>query len=205
MLIYEGFDDDQARAWVRESLSAGHRISAAVLEAVPSDSGRVGCFVPADAPLPLRAVGRRGPHDLDFEHCWLECLDGSKRGAGDDDLDAYVARRAERGDRCIVVEDEMARRGDAWIERETERSFAYFDERLVHYADLDHGLASDVLSDATSGHPTNAFLVRSGHAALGLESELTLGADGIDRIVATLDVVIVAAFDAESYMIWELR
>jgi hypothetical protein len=106
---------------------------------------------------------------------------------------------------CVVIEDDLRRSGDPALERLPVGS-AVLGDQVLHWCDLpavSSSLAVSAIRRSASGYPLNAFIVTESAAALGLAGGGSVSTDLPSRIVRALDGVIVAAFDAESFLLWD--
>lgn len=80
-------------------------------------------------------------------------------------------------------------------------------DRVVHWCDLDLGtgvVATEIISRGAFGYPLNAFVSTESAANLGLVASQSIPENSMDTPSGSLLAVIVAAFDAESYLIWSV-
>jgi hypothetical protein len=183
-------DRSNALDWVKRSLAQGFDISTAVSAAVPFESGRFRVFAPEDfhADDPDFAVGGV-----------------TTTGQSIDGLSNYLESLIGTGGKCVVIEDEGWRPTDLAIVESTQLS-AFIGDRVIHWSDLKSG-ASDVaakaISRGASGYPLNAFVSSKSIAELGLVDRQPVPT-GLPREVAnSLLAVVVAAFDAETFLVWD--
>jgi hypothetical protein len=112
---------------------------------------------------------------------------------------------AERGAACVVVEDELTLRRYPKPNLDGLLKTAFVGERVIHWAGLEGGAEDGRLAvDRGSGdYPTNAFVTSASAEELGLVDGADLDSSIAGRVVGSLLAVIVAAYDAETYIIWE--
>jgi hypothetical protein len=112
---------------------------------------------------------------------------------------------AERGAACVVVEDELTLRRHPKPNLDGLLKTAFVGEQVIHWAGLKGGAEDGRLAvDRGSGdYPTNAFVTSASAEELGLVDGADLDSSIAGRVVGSLVAVIVAAYDAETYIIWE--
>jgi hypothetical protein len=78
-------------------------------------------------------------------------------------------------------------------------------KKVVHWASLADGAGAAIttLDRGSHGYPTNAFVTEASPKDLGLADGADLDSDFGGSVVASLVAVIVAAYDADSFPIWE--
>jgi hypothetical protein len=105
----------------------------------------------------------------------------------------------------VVVEDELSEAKDANPNWGGRLLTGFVGEKVIHWADLAGGADDAVVAvDRGSGdYPTNAFVTSVSADALGLVDGADLDSDIAGRVVGSLRAVVVAAYDAETYIIWE--
>jgi len=132
---------------------------------------------------------------------------GSGPGAARQALATVLATLAERGAACVVVEDELRSKRGPKANLGGLLLTAFAGEKVIHWAPLaDDGEAATLtLHRGSHGYPTNAFVTSASPGELGLEDGADLDSDIADAVVGSLVAVIVAAYDADSYLIWEPR
>jgi hypothetical protein len=112
---------------------------------------------------------------------------------------------AERGAACLVVEDEVNLKRYPKPSLDGLLKTAFVGEHVIHWAGLG-GSADDaivVVHRGSGGYPTNAFVTSASAEELGLVDGADLDSRVGEAVVASLMAVIVAAYDAETYIIWE--
>jgi hypothetical protein len=130
-------------------------------------------------------------------------LDDYARGIRSSDSD-QVAKRvlesfAEVGVRTLVVEDDLARRGDPGLGADV----AFLSDRVIRWADLAVGAVAAVrlLRTGSSGYPLNAFACWGAPVELGLEAGKTLDESRQASLVDSTCAVITSIYDAEAYLL----
>ena len=182
-----------AREWLRDSLLQGHEISAAMLSSGRIDTGRLAAIIPADTDSDRRTK---------FETGGL--VPGSSGTLAEEKL---VIDLVARGARCVVIEDELAERTDPWIER-TRIESAFIGDRVVHWHELTPKSGADAcaaVKTRSSGYPTNAFVTTTTAAELELSRGQALSDVFASSVVRSTIAVLVAAYDAESFVVWDER
>lgn len=188
-------DKTIALDWLRHSLSQGdvEVVSPAALKFIEEHEGHAYALAPETAD-PARLANPR-------DGAVITPGTGSPREA----LARVLTALAERGGGCVVVEDEMSEKGGANPSWGGRLLTGFVGEKVIHWASLAGGTDDAVLAvDRGSGdYPTNAFVTSAPAEELGLVDGADLDPDIGQAVVASLMAVIVAAYDAETYIIWE--
>jgi hypothetical protein len=186
---------DQAIAldWLRHSLGQGEAISADALKAIEESRGRAYALAP-DTVDPARLATPR----------WGGVIvpgTGSPREA----LGRVLGRLAERGGACVVVEDALSLKRDPKPSLDGLLLTGFIGTKVIHWANLAGGADDAVVAvnRGSGNYPTNAFVTSASADELGLIDGADLDNDIAGPVVASLMAVIVAAYDAETYIIWE--
>ncbi len=114
-------------------------------------------------------------------------------------LDALASRRAQ----CAVIENDLARRTDPQVGKPIPT--ASLGDRVLHWCDLGDRTDADcidIFRRGASGYPLNAFVTIKSSVDLGLTDGQAAAGDVPRQIAESLLAVIVAAFDAESFLVW---
>lgn len=184
-------DQTVALDWLRYSLGQGEVISPAALKTIEERRGHAYALAP-DTVDPARLVTPR---------------DGGVTRTGDARaaLATVLEGLAERGAACVVVEDCLRERKDPKPSLDGLLLTAFVGERVIHWAGLEGGTDAAVLTlhRGSGKYPLNAFVTSVSAEELGLVDGADLGADIADRVVGSLVAVVVAAYDAETFIIWE--
>ena len=178
--------NDSAREWVMESLAQGAQISARVASLVATTPGRA-VLLATDDPEPGERRSFQTGHLI--SHSQRDRLTAK-----------FLAGLASTGPMTLVVED-LQRRGD----RHVQEQAAFAEDRVLHWAvvaDGDQSEAVKRLRAGASGYPLNAFLCERPPPAFGLDAGAELDADALDELGEAVKLVIVAAYDAETYLCW---
>lgn len=186
-----GLAKEDALNWLERSLAAGHELSAAVLAAAPFDRGRFCTLVPSD--LVANRVTK-------FHEGGIV-----ETSVADAALARLLGDLVTEGGSCVVAEDDLLRRSDPAVARRTVPS-AFIGNHVVHWCDLVPGSgapAARALRASASGYPLNAFVVTRSAADLGLVTGRSLSEDFTSDVVGSLVAVVVSAFDAESFLVWD--
>jgi hypothetical protein len=179
--------------WVRESLGDGHAVSAAVLAACRLEAGRVRAIVSDDTSEGHRSQFHRGG-----------VIDAASRAEADLLLAQLLDTLAGRGGSCVVIEDDLRRRQDPAASRRGVAPSAFIGERVVHWTDLQPAeKAITTIYAGASGYPRNAFIVAKSCADLGIADRQELDETFAASVAKSLRAVLVAAYDAESFLLWE--
>jgi hypothetical protein len=111
----------------------------------------------------------------------------------------------ERGAACVVVEDETNWRRYPNPSLDGLLKTGFVGEQVIHWAGLEGGPEDAIVAvhRGSGDYPTNAFVTSASAEALGLVDGADLGSDLARSVVRSLMAVIVAAYDAETYMLWE--
>jgi hypothetical protein len=177
-------DTRSGAQWVQSSLTGGSVLSTLV-------SRRLGDF--AVARLLAPEVVSTGIASV---------LDDESRGILTSDVNLLTGRVLERfalaGVRTIVVEDDLARRGDAVLDHD----LAYVEDRVVRWVNLlgDPVDGVRLLRSGASGYPLNAYACWLSPGELGLESGRNLEERERESIVASTCAVLVSVFDGEAFV-----
>ena len=193
-----------ARAWVRESLADGLGLSARVAAAAAAAAGG---GAGAGAAGEVRALAGALPSvtvaTLGSREALEEGVEGSFAGAVEA-LAALLAPAAAAGGRLLLIEDELSPPGDPVLADHGDRVFLCGND-VYHWrpvtAALDAAALTELLGSATSGYPTNGFVVAADPAGWGPFARLA-EAD-LAALAAANEAVVVAAYDAEGLLWWE--
>ncbi len=111
----------------------------------------------------------------------------------------------KRGAACVVVEDEANWKRYPKPSLDGLLLTGFVGEQVIHWAALAKGMddAVVVVHRGSGGYPTNAFVTSASAEELGLVDGADLGSGVAGRVVGSLMAVIVAAYDNETYIIWE--
>jgi hypothetical protein len=180
------------RACIEESLEAGFDVSAAVLAAAPFDHGSFFTFISGE----MSADDIRFPDAPDIP-----------ANVADQGLSQFLNELRSRGVVSLIVEDDLAERGDSGPDCWPVPS-AFAGSRVVHWLQLESrsdAAAVEALKRYCTSHCLNAFISTESPAELGLVDGQGVG-DGFGTKIATsLLAVIVFAFDETSFAVWDSR
>jgi hypothetical protein len=186
---------DQAVAleWLRYSLGQGEVISPEALTFIEQHNGHSYTLAP-QAVDPVRLATPR----------WGGVI-GRESGSPREALARVLRTLAEHGARGVVVEDEVRERRDPKPSVNGLLRTGFLGEKVIHWAELaqDAEDAVVVIDRGSGGYPTNAFVTSASAEELGLADGADLNFDLAGRVVGSLVAVIVAAYDDETYLIWE--
>jgi hypothetical protein len=183
---------DQAVAleWLRYSLKQGDVISSRALKATQERKGHSYALLPdtvdAARVANLKEGAVIGTHSA--QRALTRVLNGL----------------AKRGAACVVMEDELRRKRD---KDPTAGGLptAFIGERVFHWATLESGTKAliQLFDRGSHGYPLNAFVTFAKEDELGLVDGADLDADIANSVVRSLAALIVTAYDAETFLIWE--
>jgi hypothetical protein len=180
-----------ARAWTEQWLGEGHAVSAAVLAKNPFERGRFRTCVDDQAPPDV---------GTNFEKAFVSTTR---------EPDEWLASTLEElhGGRpgCLVVEDDLSRPGDPAL-IDSDIASAFIGDRVVSWAEVRPGTGGDAVREVMrvgSGYPRNAFLSSQTPDELQLADRADLSSDFSEHVAKSLVAVIVAVYDAESYLVWD--
>lgn len=182
----------QGRAWFEESLGRGFDLSTAVLSTEPLTRGRFLTFVSKEL-----AVG-----DIEFPHA-----PDAPTVATQSHLAKYLDDWTKDGASCFLFEDDVVERGDPAIERWSIPS-AFVGTRVVHWSDLGvrgGAAAVESINSGAFGYPLNAFVLSCSAEELGLAHREPVSKDSLIKVTQSLLGIVVSAFDATSFAIWDKR
>jgi hypothetical protein len=184
-------DETIALDWLRYSLGQGGVISHSAIKFVEEREGHSYALAPETVDPALLATPRSGG-----------VIETSAAREG---LANVVEGLAERGAACVVVEDELSLKRDPKSGLDGLLLTGFVGEEVIHWANLTGGAGGAVVAvDRGSGdYPTNAFATSVSAEELGLADGADLDPGVGRRVVESLLAVIVAAYDAETYIIWE--
>jgi CBS domain-containing protein len=186
-------DKTIALDWLRYSLGQGEVISPAALKFIEAHEGHGYTLAPETVDRALLADPSDG--------AVITPGTGSPREA----LARVLTTLTERGAACVVVEDELGLKRDAKPGLDGPLLTGFVGEKVIHWANLAGGTDDAVIAvDRGSGdYPTNAFVTSVSAEELGLVDGADLESDIAGAVVVSLVAVIMAAYDAETYIIWE--
>jgi hypothetical protein len=186
-------DQTVALDWLRYSLGQGEIISPAALKFIEEHSGHAYTLAPEGVD-PARLVRPR-------EGAVITPGTGSPREA----LARVLEALAERGAACVVVEDELRLKRHPKPSLDGLLLTGFVGEKVIHWAGLEGGSEDGRLAvdSGSGGYPTNAFVTSASADALGLSDGADIDPNIAGPVVGSLMAVIVAAYDDETYIIWE--
>jgi hypothetical protein len=184
-------DKTIALDWLRYSLGQGEVISPAALKFIEEHEGHAYTLAPETVNPALLATPRSGGV--------------IKTRAAREGLATVLETLDERGAACVVVEDELRLKRDPKPSLDGLLLTAFVGERVLHWADLADGTDAAILTvdRGSHGYPLNAFVTSVSARKLGLVDDVDLHSDIGGAVVGSLVAVIVAAYDDETYIIWE--
>lgn len=179
---------DEAQDWLQYSLTQGFDLSAEVLA---SD------FLSTGVAL---AVVSTGFSRTEFSYATGGVL-GMRRARLC--LARVLHQLAAYAAETVLVEDDLRRRRDPVASRSGLAS-GFIGDRLVHWGDVRSACngAVHVIAQGASGYPLNGFVVSRSAPDLGLVDGQDAPEHLAHDVVSTLIAVVVAAFDAESFLLW---
>jgi hypothetical protein len=112
---------------------------------------------------------------------------------------------AERGAACVIVEDDANRKRYPKPSLDGLLKTAFVGEQVLHWAGLEGGAEDAVVAvhRGSLGYPTNAFVTSASAEELGLVDGADLDSDIAGAVIGSVVAVVVAAYDNETYIIWE--
>jgi len=184
-----------ARAWIGESLGEGLGLAARVLATTDLAVGEVWALAgPGSTPARL---GSREALEEGVEGSFAAAVAA---------LAVHLGDAAARGGRLLVIEDELSPPGDPVL-RDHADHIVLNGSEVFHWRavtpELDAAALTELLGSATSGYPTNGFVVAADPAAWGSSELLAEGAVAV--LAAAVEAVVVAAYDAEGLLFWSVR
>jgi hypothetical protein len=186
-------DQTVALEWLRHSLGQGEVevISSQALQIIEERRGRAYTLAPVTVDPARLATPRWGG------------VAGT--GGAQAALAKVLEGLAERGAGCVVVEDEVNWKRYPKPSLDGLLKTAFVGEQVIHWAGLEGGPedASVVVYRGSGGYPTNAFVTSASAEELGLVDGADLDPDIAGPVIGSLVAVIVAAYDDETYIIWE--
>jgi len=186
-------DQAVALGWLRHSLGQGEVevISSAVLKFLEEHEGHAYTLAPETADPARLATPRWGG------------VAGT--GGAQAALAKVLEGLAERRATCVLVEDEANWKRYPKPSLDGLLKTAFVGEQVIHWAGLEGGPedAIVVVHRGSGGYPTNAFVTSASAEELGLVDGADLDSDLAGPVVGSLVAVIVAAYDAETFIIWE--
>lgn len=183
-------DQTVALEWLRYSLGQGEVISPEALKVIEGRQGRSYTLAPGTVDTTRLTKPREG--GVTGTHAAQEALA------------TVLGTLAERGAGCVVLENELSLRRHPTPDMGGLPT-AFVGERVIHWAGLAGGTEAAilVLHRGSGGYPLNAFVTSASEEELGLVDGADLAPGIADAVVRSLMAVIVAAYDAETFLIWE--
>jgi hypothetical protein len=186
-------DQTIALDWLRYSLGLGEVevISSAVLKVIEERRGHAYTLAPETVDPARLAKPREG----------AVVTTGGAQAA----LAKVLEGLAKGGAACVVVEDEANRKRDPKPSLNGLLLTAFVGEQVIHWAGLEGASEDAILAvhRGSHGYPTNAFVTSASPQELGLVDGADLDSDIAGAVVRSLVAVIVAAYDNETFLIWE--
>ncbi|MDF2559839.1 MAG: hypothetical protein K0R99_1285 [Microbacterium sp.] len=173
---------EQSTAWSRDSLDQGSLLCRLVAERL--EGPEVSAF----------AIARHDRDDSesgDFSH---------SAGIADADrtLTEVIRQLATEFSGILVVDDDLARRGDPGLE-----GASFVDDRVVRHADLasEPEVLTRLLRMGASGYPLNAFLCSGMVRGAPSPSTGSLADSEVAALTAAVRIIVHAIHDAESFLL----
>lgn len=184
-------DTTVALEWLRYSLGQGEIISSAALKFIEERQGHAYTLAPETVePARLATPSNGGV---------------TKTGDAQAALAKVLEGLTEQGAACVVVENELRLKRDPKAKLDEMVLTGFVGEKVIHWANL-AGSADNAVTAVhrgSGGYPLNAFVTSVLAEALGLVDDADLDSDIAGRVVGSLLAVIVAAYDAETFIVWE--
>jgi hypothetical protein len=179
---------DEAREWLRYSLTQGFDLSAGVLAADVLSTGSALAIVSTEFSREEFSYATGGVLGMRIARLCLVRV-----------LRQVAAHAAE----AVLVEDDLRRRRHP-VASWSGLASAFIGERLVHWGDVrpPYSGAVHVVAEGASGYPLNGFVVSRSAAELGLVDGQDAPEHLARDVVSALIAVVVAAFDGESFLLW---
>lgn len=175
--------------WVRDSLSRGGGASAAVLERNLLERGAVWAILPDNYDLEAeRSIDHGGVTSSEVADAGL----------------ANALVRLGVDTRTVLLEDELALPGDKDLLATRGEGLWIYQGQILRTLDIESTTTSVVgfLRSGSSGYPTNAFMLNT-RLDPRPQMPATLGPHELCQALNGLLAVTVAAFDAETWLIWQ--
>lgn len=185
-------DPAAGREWLGKSLAQGFDISAAVRAVAPLDEGNYRSFL-AGGKLRRANFAEGGVARADESRVALARY-----------LDDLPGGRTS----CLIVEDDLRRRADPLVESRPGSYISFIGDRIVHWCNRGQEIdpeCTDVMKRGASGYPLNAFVSTMSAVDFGLVDGQDAPKGFAIEVAESLLAVIVSAFDAESFMVWDRR
>jgi hypothetical protein len=183
-------DVDQAPAqrWLEESLSEGFDLSETVQTDVQLGAGTFQVLIPGTS-----------VRHLNFREGGI-----TKTGASYEALERRLQELKHVGAACVLIEDDRWRAGDPAIEQSNLHT-GFIGDRVIHWCDLSQATSAagtETIRMGAFGYPLNAFVSTKSVDELGLVDGQQMPPTLSREVAKSLLAVIVAAFDAETFMVW---
>jgi hypothetical protein len=157
------------------------------------DAGRVRAIVSSETPQEHLSQFRRGG-----------VIDAASGADADLQLARMLDELARRGGSCVVIEDAVMGPHDPALSLPGVPPSAFIGDHVVHWEAIQPpASAIATIYAGSSGYPTNAFVVAKSCAELGLAEGQDLDEAFAGEVARSLVGVLVAAYDAESFLVWE--
>lgn len=186
-------DKTIARNWLRYSLSLGEVevISPAAIKFIEKREGYAYVLAPEGVDPALLATPQSGG------------VTGTRaaRDALANVLEGFVGRGAA----CVIVEDELSLKRHPKPSLDGLLKTAFIGEQVIHWAGLEDGTEDAIVAvhRGSGDYPTNAFVTSVSAKELGLVDGADLNHDIAGPVIGSLMAMVVAAYDAETYIVWE--
>jgi hypothetical protein len=186
-------DQTVALEWLRHSLGQGQVevISPTALQFIEERKGRAYTLAPETVDPARLATPRWGG----------VAATGGAQAA----LAKVLEGLAGRGAACVVVEDEANWKRYPKPSLDGLLLTGFVGEQVIHWAGLRGGPedAIVVVHRGSGGYPTNAFVTSVSAEELRLVDGADLDPEIAGRVVGSLVAVVVAAYDDETFIVWE--
>ena len=179
-------EPDEASSWIGASLAQGSALALGVAQRLSEFN--TAWIVASEMP-------GSGPVEIDDQARGIRTADA------DTAMQWLLALCLDAGLRTLIVEDDLARRGDR--QRPLPFYSAFLGDRVLRWVDLAETSdgAIHLLRSGASGYPLNAYLCVEPGVMPTAEGTAILTAADVPRLVTATCAVIASVYDAETYVV----